>query len=457
MDLSLVNSFDYQGFSIRPSLRRVYSLEQAAFHVIGYLKPFSSSEIALLRDNGIIPGFVTLSDLDYSYLLRSWKQSRLVTDLCGATGMERVCENRIRGDSGKRTTFRVRARSQLAEELLPPRNGSDVHLSIDKRIQIIAYEELTARTERGAAIVMDPVTGEVLAMVSVPSVRPGSLAIPAEAAEIFRSENFPLVNRAISGMYPLGSVMKPVIAAMGLEESLIDEETEIECSGVLEKGGHLFHCFQNASHGAENLVDALKHSCNIFFYKLSELSSPEMLTTWGDKFGLGRGTGIELPGEKSGRLPRGRNWLTGKKYMFVIGQGEVEVTPIQAIRIISAFANGGKLVTPTLFKVRNYPSYRDLGLSEETIRVIREGLWKVVNENEGTGSAARIPIQGVEVAGKTGSAEVQGKNSHSWFAGFAPFDKPRYAVVVLCENMGTGGKHAAPVAGRILERILKLE
>ncbi len=450
----------FYGWEITTSLRRVYPWNEALFHVTGYLKMPTPEQIDLLSSNGMIPNFITLNEVDYDYLQST---NSLLDNYVGVAGIERRFENTLRGESGIRKTVYL---PETADRVLlekPAKNGADLSLSLDIRFQHLAYRSIVESGFKGAAIVMDCQTGEILAMASNPSTSPDTLMgvlTKEEANALFSSEDAPLINRAISGEYPLGSVFKIVMAVAGLEEEAISDGTVFECEGTISAEGRQYRCYRRNIHGKVTLSDALKSSCNIFFYRLSELLQPHQIYHWGSVFGLGRQTEIELPFERQGNLPYGSDrtrWGLGKKYHISIGQEKLLVTPVQVARIIAAVANGGYLVRPTLLKTSMHPNRTKLNISEDTIVSIRNGLWRVLNERGGTAFSSRLPI-GIEWAGKTGSAEIGGDNeTHSWFAGYAPADKPKYVFVVLCERAGSGGETAAPVTAQIIEGVFSLD
>ncbi|MDZ7816088.1 MAG: penicillin-binding transpeptidase domain-containing protein [Planctomycetota bacterium] len=447
-------SFENYGWTIATSLRRVYTYDEKTFHILGYMRELMASEITALREDGIIPGRIRLNAVDLDYLSRN--RYSLLDPMCGAAGVERAFEMKLRGGSGLSKVFRKRNRPDPEILRRPPENGEDVVLSIDSRIQRIAYSEFRKSRHKGAIIVMKPETGEVLAMVSMPSVSPSALSDPVTAQKVFNDKDHPLFNRAIQEHYPTGSVFKIVMSVAGLEEGVIGEYDKVNCEGTLDAGDRFFRCYNKQAHGPTDLRRALKVSCNIFFYKLSEKLSKQQLVGWAEDFGYSKLTGIPLRGETDGNLPNPRDtWFLGERYMFSIGQGAVAATPLQVARMTCAIANGGKLVRPALLRVRHHPSFEKLEISPSTLEAVREGMKSVCMEPGGT--AHKSGVKGITAAGKTGSAEVQGKNSHAWFTCFTPYEEPKYVVTVLCENAGTGGSQAAPIAWRVLERIWKLE
>jgi len=370
-------------------------------------------------------------------------------------------------------------------EVVEPQQGANVYLTVDARIQYIAEMALRS-VGRGAAVVVDPNNGDILAMASVPSYDPNKF-IPSIAAkdwaELNKDETNPLLNRAISAYAP-GSTYKIPIGLAGLRAGVGDRT--FNCSGGVTYGDKFMKCWVLASHvaphGSQNLADAIKHSCNAFFYQYGNAAGIDQIVAVGNMLGLGQKTGIPLSGEASGVLP-GPEWLaavdpqarwtSGLTANTSIGQGDVLASPLQMAMVTAAVANGGisyyprfvdkvvaqdgKVLLQEPSKVRSN-LITDGGLTEAQIEKVRKGMDKVVNESGGTAGKARI--KGIEVAGKTGTAQFwrSGKqDNHTWFIAFAPYEKPRYAVCVIVQGAKSGGGVSAPLAAKILDDIFKLD
>lgn len=409
-------------------------------------------------------------------------------DVEGKSQVEQAMDPYLRGTPGVRVMQR-NVKGVIDRELRaePPKPGDNVYLTIDARIQFIAEQALRA-VGRGAAVVVDPNNGDILAMASVPSYDPNTF-IPSISTKDWDALNAnkadPLVNRAVSA-WPPGSTFKVVIALAGLKKG-IGSKT-FTCTPI-SYGNHTFHCWiaeKGGSHGVLGLSDAIKVSCNAFFYQYGNAATINMIDTVGEALGLGQQSGIELTNEAPGILPGpnrpGENpdekWGQAQTANVSIGQGAVLVTPLQEAMIYATVANGGTCYYPRLvdrvltpdgkpvLDETGQPAARgpkirsDLRaeLSGEQIELIRRGLWKVVNAQGGTGGAARL--KEIAVAGKTGTAtnKLNGKpDTIAWFSCFAPFDKPRYAVSVMVNGGEHGGSVAAPIAARIVDECVAME
>jgi penicillin-binding protein 2 len=372
----------------------------------------------------------------------------------------------------------------------PPKQGANVYLTIDARIQTIADEALRA-VGRGAAVVIDPNNGNVLAMASVPSFDPNTF-IPSIKAkdwnELRKDEAHPLINRAVSA-FPPGSTFKIVTSLAGLRKGLAN--AKFTCYGGVSYGDHYFQCWINekgGQHGTLTLSDAIKVSCNAFFYQYGNAAGIDAIDTTGDALGLGKPTGLEITGESGGVLP-GPDWMRlqhpNEKWSSAytanvsIGQGYDLATPLQMAMAYATVANGGVSYYPRLVdrvlnqdgtplldaegkiavpqKPKVHTDFRN-DFSSQQIDLVRRGLWKVINEDGGTGSSVRM--KDVQVAGKTGTAQAMlngKKDTIAWFCCFAPYDHPRYTIAVMVQGGEHGGSVAGPIANRILERTLAME
>jgi penicillin-binding protein 2 len=412
-------------------------------------------------------------------------------DVEGKSNVEKSMDEFLRGKPGVRY-MRRNAKGQIEGVLReePPQQGANVNLTIDARIQMIAEEALRS-VGRGAAVVVDPNNGNILAMASVPSFDPNSFipSIKAKDWEALRKDEAnPLVNRAVSA-FPPGSTFKLVTTLAGLRKGLANQH--FNCGGGVSYGDHFFHCWigeKGGSHGVLGVADAIKVSCNSFFYQFGNAAGIEAIDETGDSLGLGKTSGIEITSESPGVLP-GPDWMRihyprerwSQAYTanVSIGQGYDLVTPLQLAMVYATVANGGVSYYPKLVQsvtgadgkpiltdkgvpvVNPAPKiHRDLrfDFSQQQIELARRGLWKVVNEDGGTGKSARL--SGVQVAGKTGTAQAMTegkKDTIAWFACFAPYDSPKYAIAVMVQGGEHGGSVAAPIATRILSRALAMD
>jgi penicillin-binding protein 2 len=413
------------------------------------------------------------------------------SDVEGKSNVEKIFDQYLRGRPGVRY-LRRNAKGVidgvLREEA--PQQGANVFLTIDARIQAVAEEALRA-VSRAAAVVVDPNNGDVLAMVSVPSFDPNTFIPSIKAKDwtaLQKDEARPLVNRAISA-FPPGSTFKIVTSLAGLRKKMAN--ARFNCSGGVTYGDHYFHCWiaeKGGAHGTLGLTDAIKVSCDSFFYQYGNAAGIDSIDQTGNALGLGKETGIHLTGEQPGIMP-GPDWMAihyprerwSQAYTanVSIGQGYVLTSPLQMAMAYATVANGGISYYPRLVtKILNQDGTAALDengkpavspepkvdadlrreFTSEQIEMVRRGLWKVVNEDGGTGGRGRL--KDVQVAGKTGTAQASTngkKDTIAWFCCFAPFDQPKYVVAVMVQGGEHGGSVAAPIATRILERSLAMD
>ncbi len=410
----------------------------------------------------------------------------------GKTDVEFFMDKYLRGTAGVRL-MRRNLKGVIDDELSvsPATPGANVELTIDARIQFIAERALRA-VGRGAAVVIDPNSGEILAMASVPSYDP-NVFIPSIAADdwekLTSAEADPLINRAIS-TFPSGSTFKLITALAGLRVGLA--EKSFPCYGGVSYGNHYFRCWiaaKGRTHGVLRVSDAIKVSCNAFFYQYGNAAGIESIDIVGNLLGLGQSSGVPLTGEQPGILPGPEwmrfnhpreRWTSAYTANVSIGQGYVLVSPLQLAMSYAAVANGGTVYSPRLvrrvLKKDGKPflgedgvsvladkkiirgRLQNIGVRSEDIALLRHALWRVVNEDGGTARRARLP--GHIVSGKTGTAQNKRNgldDTIAWFVGFAPSEKPRYTVCVMVEGGKGGGAVAAPIVAKILEDTLKLD
>ena len=416
-------------------------------------------------------------------------------DVEGKSQVEKALDKYIRGKPGMRVLQR-NVKGQIEGEIkrIEPEQGANIYLTIDARIQFIAEQALRKAVGRGAAVVVNPNNGEILAMASVPNYDPNQFIpkiSPEDWDRLRKDETDPLTNRAIQGYAP-GSTYKAVTGLAGLRKGL-GKDTSFNCSGGVTYGAKFMKCWvlaqHMAPHGTLTLSDALKVSCNAFFYQYGNRAGIENIVATGKALGLGEPTGLPLSGEDPGILP-GPDWLRsvspnerwsdGYTANVSIGQGSVEASPVQMAMVTATIANRGvsyapKLVHRVLDKDNNdvkdedgklvmppqpiiRANLREAGITLDQIELIRRGMWKVVNDGGGTGKKAKV--SGVEVAGKTGTAQFwrgNVKDNHTWFICFAPYQEPKYAICVMVQGAKSGGGVSAPIAQKILEESLALE
>src|SRR5438874_3085866 len=412
-------------------------------------------------------------------------------DVEGKSNVEKTFDQYLRGQPGVRY-LRRNAKGVIDGVLRedPPKQGANVFLTIDACIQSIAEDALRA-IARGVAVAADPNNGDVLAMASVPSFDPNAFIPSIKAKDwttLQKDEARPLINRAIS-TFPPGSTFKIVTSLAGLRRNM--SNARFNCSGGVSYGEHYFRCWiseKGGAHGTLGLTDAIKVSCDSFFYQYGNAAGIDSIDKTGNALGLGKETGIHLTGEQPGIMP-GPEWMAihyprerwSQAYTanVPIGQGYVLASPLQMAMAYATVANGGVSYYPRLVsKVLNQDGSMALDengkpvvpaepkidsdlrqdFSPDQIELVRRGLWKVVNEDGGTGGRARL--KGVEVAGKTGTAQASTngkKDTIAWFCCFAPFDHPKYVVVAMVQGGEHGGSVARPIATRILDRTLAMD
>lgn len=442
------NQLQLPGVSIEPITIRYYPRGNFLSHVLGYTGEITDKELEKLSDQGYRAG-----------------------DIIGKTGVEKVFDADLRGTPG-RQQIEVDARGKPVRILasVPPVPGKDLTLTIDAKVQEVAEKSLAGH--RGAAVALDPNTGEVLAMASAPSFDPNWFAgriSPALWRQLSDGTQRPMINRAISSKYPPGSIFKIVTHATALEEGFANANSRWRSTGVFYVGSRLFRDWKKGGFGVVDLKKALVQSIDTVYYELGLKMGADRMARYARALGLGRQTGILLPHEVKGLIPDPRwkretyreKWYNGESVNMSIGQGYVQVTPIQAAVMISAVANNGhvlrpKLVRPAADQERQDEPPPDEGVhptswKPETWRHLHQSLAETVSA--GTGTAAKIP--GFPAAGKSGSAQsANGEKfkTHGWFVCYAPVDKPRIALVALMEQAGHGGSVAAPVTARMMRR-----
>ena len=413
-------------------------------------------------------------------------------EVIGQAGIERQLESRLRGRVGGRNMV-VNVAGRVVDVLdeIEPEPGGTATLTIDLDLQRAAVEGflpdvLGEPGKMGAAVALDVRTGDVLALVSRPAYDPNAFAGGIDTAtwkQLTEDPWRPLQSRALTGQYPPASTYKAIVAAAALQEGLVDPEQTVFCPGHFRLGRRTYRCWKRGGHGAVDLRAALVQSCDVYFYQLGLTLGIDRLAFFARGFTLGRRTGISLGQESAGLVPTSawkesrfrEPWQRGETVSAAIGQGFNLVTPLQLAVAYAAIANGGKLVRPRLVlrteardgTIEPGPAVQVQGtvpVADEHLARVRDALHGVVAERQGTGGRSRV--QGVSVAGKTGTAQVVGlqhsegleddeipiaQRDHAWFVAFAPVEDPEIAVVVLVEHGGHGGSAAAPIARRILE------
>ncbi len=455
-----VNAPDLPGIVVDAGSTRAYSQGPALAHLVGYVAAPNEED----ADDDPMMGLPGLR--------------------IGRSGMERAQDEALRGKAGV-VEMEANAVGRVIREIgrQDGTPGEDVGLTIDAGLQRAAIGRLG--DESASAVVLDARNGEVLAMTTTPSFDPslfGSGVSHAQWAEWMGDKRAPLINKAVAGLYAPGSTFKMAVAAAGLEARTITLRDRIVCPGYLDIGDTRFHCWRKGGHGALDVRNALKHSCDVFFYETARRTGIDRIAATANLFGFGVDLGIELPGARTGLMPTkawrqrgGHAWNLGDTISCGIGQGYIQTTPL-ALATYTARLATGRAVEPHLLRTLGGVAQKGaqagdwpaLAVPEPVLQVAREGMWAVVNEAGGTAPVARLPLAGVQMAGKTGSTQVRrvsreqrerGFKSerlpwelrpHALFVCYAPFDAPRYAVAVVVEHGNAGAAAAAPLARDIM-------
>jgi penicillin-binding protein 2 len=412
-----------------------------------------------------IVGYVGL--IDAETYQRKREMGYRLDDQIGKRGVERLCEAVLRGREGIKfieVNAFGREVGSFPEKTIPPIRGNDILLTLDWRLQQAA-ELAFADSLRGSLVAMDPNNGEILAIVSKPGFHPRSIRNLRQWRTLQGDTSNPLLNRSIQGEYPPASVFKMITAIAGLETGMIDSESARyrSCRGRLKFGDRVFRCHKATGCGRLSLRGALIRSCDVYFYQLGRKVGITNWSRYTRMLGFGQPTGIDIAaggdGEAAGLVTdrsyykeRYGHWAGGYMLNLTIGQGETSVTPVQIARYVSALAVG-KLPRPHVLK-NTAPESTPVQISAQTLKTIRSIMLDVVEDPYGTGKRARV--EGVRVAGKTGTAQNSHGEDHAWFTALAPAHHPEIVVAVVVENAGHGGAVAAPIAGRVLETYFDL-
>ena len=457
-----VNIPDLPGMSIDMGEVRHYPFADAAAHIIGYVGTASKKD----QENDKDP-LLTLPDFQV-----------------GKMGIENTFDADLRGKAGS-SQVEVNVVGREVRELNNSQSleGSRVILSLDAELQRFAQQRLSS--ERSAScVVMDVHTGEIYALASYPAYDPNHFTggISHERYEELRSDiTFPLTNKAVAGQYPPGSTFKMVTALAALEAGVVNENTHAFCPGHFDFGNGRFHCWKAGGHGSVNIISALSESCDTYFYKLSTELGIKRIANMARRLGLGEKYGMELKEERGGLVPdedwkRKRyeeKWHPGETVIASIGQGYMLTTPLQLAVMTARLAGNGKAVKPWIAgyageRAIKQPKWEDLDINPKHLEIVRRGMIHVVNDQRGTGYGARIKEPGMEMAGKSGTAQVKRitkqeraagvKNEdlpwqfrhHALFVAYAPIENPRYACSVVVEHGVGGSKAAAPIVRDLL-------
>ena len=488
-EFSRVNLFLHELQGVEPiiSVARVYP-EQSVSHVVGYVSQLSKKDLQnkkYLRDMAITGISVGKTGLE----------NKLDQDIIGQVGFQRYEVN----------AFVKRIRQIQVES---GKSGKNFRTTLDLEVQNFAAE--TIKDKAASVCVMDIYNGDIIAMVSTPGYNANSFVHGIEKKywnELISNPLKPLNNKSISGLYPPGSTIKTIVALSALENDIISPNMNVECKGVIELYGEKFHCWKKKGHGMMNLKSAIKRSCDVYFYEVARKLGVDRISDTSKKFGLGKKVLEDFIEERSGVVPNtrwkkkfiGKNWYLGETLHSGIGQGYFQSTPLQLCLMTAQLANGGFEIQPRLIfdkksnNLKNYLDYKNsnpdsslpidilasdfnlkpLFRNQENINFIKDAMFSSTNEPGGTSYGSRIDNKKFRFAGKTGSsqvkrfteaqreAEVKQKDlkyedrDHALFIAFAPYDSPKYAISVVVEHGGSGSKAAAPVAKKVIKKVLE--
>lgn len=442
---------DLKSIFIDTGFNRYYKNDLAMAHILGYMGPAKDEE-----------------QKAFGVINESFK--------VGKAGIENYYETILRGEFGYKQ-IEVNAYGKYVRQLVTNAStpGKDIVLNIDSEIQSEAMSALSS--QGSSAVVMDCNNGKILVLSSSPSFDPNNFNKLSNKywQELISSPYKPLINKTINSLYPPGSIFKIITAFAALEYG-IDPEERVNCSGGPLLGGNSFRCARSGGHGLLNMTEALQHSCNSYMYITARKIGADLIIDIAKKFGFGKQTGIDLPGELAGFVPtkkwkekNNKKWTLGDTLNLSIGQGFLLCTPLQIARLMAAVASDGKLFTPRL--ASDSSQYEQINIKQEYFDIIKTALYQVINAPGGTGYLGKINYKDIKMAGKTGTAQVQSKKSasdnlsrvdiawnrrnHAIFGGFAPFNDPKFAISVYFDHGGSGGRSAAPIAKKIMLDILR--
>ncbi len=446
------------GISVQWQTKRLYAQGTGMSHILGYVREISDRELERMNTP---------------------EQEHYVSgDFVGKYGIEKMYDHALRGKDGAIVKLVDATGKEIKTyTYIDPVQGTSLTLTIDAKLQ--DYTAGLMESYVGCAVAMDPSTGSILAMVSKPSYDINDFSsrlTPDQWNKVLDDPFHPLENKCIQGVFAPGSTYKPVLAIAGLNEHVVTPATTIFDPGYFILGNRVFHDWKKGGHGIVNMHKALVQSCDTYFYRLGTLLGVDTIAKYARLLGFGRATGIDLPSEQAGLVPTSQwkeqtfhePWYPGDTPPIAIGQGYDLVTPLQLLVAYAAIANGGDIMRPHLlfYPTATTSDYvvSKLGISMKILDVVRQGLLGVVNEPGGTAPGARI--KDIEVAGKTGTAQVIKESAfknvqeskipeiyrdNAWFVAFAPFAGPRIAVVVLVEHGGHGGFASAPIARNMID------
>jgi penicillin-binding protein 2 len=464
-----VNNYLHELTGVKPvlSVSRYYPYKENLTHIIGYVNQ------------------ATVEDLENSEQIKS----KFVPGLkVGKTGLEKTFENELIGtNSIERYEVNAYGKRISQLEFQKGDKGKNIKLTIDVDIQNLCNQLLANKA--GSISIMNVFSGEIIAMHSSPSFDPNLFlfGINQDDWQLIRNNPMnPLVNKTISGQYSPGSTIKPIVALSALENKIINKDFKVFCKGKIESYGQTYHCWKKEGHGSVDLKEAMKQSCDTYFYEISRLLGVDRLSVTAKKFGLGNKIVENLfDNEKNGLIPStqwkknnlGKNWLLGETMITGIGQGYIQTTPLQLCLMTAQIANGGYKIQPKIIvdnKKQNLlpESFEPLFKDQKNIKLIQETMFSSVNEVRGTSYSSRISDPKYQFAGKTGTAQVKRitkldreldldtaeipyeERDHALYIAFGPYKSPQYAMSIIVEHGGSGSSAAAPIAKELFKMVI---
>ncbi|NCX65133.1 MAG: penicillin-binding protein 2 [Proteobacteria bacterium] len=464
-----VNNYLHELTGVKPvlSVSRYYPYKENLTHIIGYVNQ------------------ATVEDLENSEQIKS----KFVPGLkVGKTGLEKTFENELIGtNSIERYEVNAYGKRISQLEFQKGDKGKNIKLTIDADIQNLCNQLLANKA--GSISIMNIFSGEIIAMHSSPSFDPNLFlfGINQDDWQLIRNNPMnPLVNKTISGQYSPGSTIKPIVALSALENKIINKDFKVFCKGKIESYGQTYHCWKKEGHGSVDLKEAMKQSCDTYFYEISRLLGVDRLSVTAKKFGLGNKIVENLfDNEKNGLIPStqwkknnlGKNWLLGETMITGIGQGYIQATPLQLCLMTAQIANGGYKIQPKIIvdnKKQNLlpESSEALFQDQKNIKLIQETMFSSVNEVRGTSYSSRISDPKYQFAGKTGTAQVKRitkldreldldtaeipyeERDHALYIAFGPYKSPQYAMSIIVEHGGSGSSAAAPIAKELFKMVI---
>jgi len=479
-EFSKINNYLYELVGVKPvmTISRDYPFNDIYTHVLGYVSQPDKDDILSNKmiQEKFVPG-IKIGKLGL--------EKTLENDLIGVNDIQRYEVNAY----GKRINHL---------EYQKGKPGSKIRITLDTEVQKLSAELLAGKA--GSISVMDIYTGEVIAMYSSPSYNPNSFVfgISQDEWQLIRNNPLkPLINKTLSGLYSPGSTIKPIVALSALENGIIDTKFKVHCKGKMELYGQTFHCWKERGHGFMRLKNAMKQSCDTYFYEVARKLGVDRLKITADKFGLGKKVlGEYFENEKAGQFPDtkwkinnlGKGWVLGETLITGIGQGYIQTTPIQLCLMTAQIANGGYKIKPKILTDDNQltseqvkkamqdsklnDSYDPLYDDQKNIKIIQEAMFSSTNELRGTSYRSRIDDPKYQFAGKTGTAQVKAiskrereldlktfqipyeERDHALYVAFGPYKNPRYAVSIIVEHGGSGSSAAAPIATELFKLIV---